>query len=225
MMNYKGMMLPDGEKHLTAWMDQDGRLRDGLPTYQLHKYEAALRHTARRRAAVDVGAHVGLWSRVMALDFKEVWAFEPTPAHIECWKENMRRHPNALLVEAALGDHHGTVSLCRRHADSCGDTGVVRPGEAANAAVDAPLFMLDAYGLPELDLLKIDNEGYEYFVIKGGLETIKRCRPTVIVEQKPGMGQRYGLRERQAVEALQELGMVVAEEISGDFILTFQENM
>ena len=35
------------------------------------------------------------------------------------------------------------------------------------------------------------------------------------------MGQRYGLRERQAVEALQELGMKVAEEISGDFILTF----
>ena len=181
MMNYKGMMLPDGEKHLTAWMDTDGRLRDGLPTYQLHKYEAALRHTVRRGRAVDVGAHVGLWTRVMALDFREVMAFEPTPAHIECWNENLRAYPNADLIEAALGDHGGKVSLCRRKADSCGDTGVAREGEAANAAVDAPLFTLDSFGLAELDLLKIDNEGYEYFVVKGGLETIARCRPTVIV--------------------------------------------
>ena len=216
MMNYKGMMLPDGEKHLTAWMDTDGRLRDGLPTYQLHKYEAALRHTVRRGAPMSEPASVcgrhgaRLPGRLRA-----------TPAHIERWNENLRAYPYADLIEAALADHGGKVSLCRRKADSFGDTGVAREGEAPNAPVDAPLFTPDPFRPAEPDLLKIDNEGYEYFVVKGGLETIARCRPTVIVEQKPGMGQRYGLRERQAVEALQELGMKVAEEISGDFILTF----
>ena len=42
MLNYKGIYLPDGEKHLPEWMDQANQWRDGKPCYQLHKYNAAL---------------------------------------------------------------------------------------------------------------------------------------------------------------------------------------
>ncbi len=222
MIDYKGIKLPDGETHLPAWMDVDEQMRGGLPTYQLTKYNRALQFAPAQRVAIDVGAHVGLWTRVMALDFERVQAFEPVPAHIECWLENMRGAPNACLHNVALGDHAGIVSLRRRTADSCGDTGVTQPGEEANAAVNVRLMTLDSYAFPIADFLKIDNEGYEYFVVRGGLETIARCRPVVIVEQKPGMGQRYGLREHQAVEELLKLGMSVADELHGDFILRFK---
>jgi FkbM family methyltransferase len=219
MTEYKGMMLPDGETHLIDWMRIDGRLREGRATYQLHKYEAALRRVpaGRRRHAVDVGAHVGLWTRVMALDFARVTAFEPMPTHLECLRANLASTPNVTVRPHALGEAPGMVRIATRTPGSSGDTGVALLAQAGG--VEVPLFRLDDLGLEDVDLLKVDNEGYEYFVVKGGQEMIRRCRPVVIVEQKPGMGQRYGLRERQAVEALEALGMRLLDSMSGDFIL------
>jgi FkbM family methyltransferase len=219
--DFRGIKLPDGEKHLLAWMAQDGQLRAGKPTYQLHKYEAALKRCAARRLAVDVGAHVGLWSRVMALDFDCLIAFEPVPRHIECWMENLKGHDNAQLRAWALGERRGYVNLNARTPGSCGDTGVARPGEGETVVAGVPMLPLDEMELQGVDLIKIDNEGFECFVVRGARQTLLRCRPVVIVEQKKGMGQRYGLRELQAVEELQELGMKLVEEISGDYILTF----
>lgn len=220
MIDYRGLKLPDGETHLIEWMDRVKQYRDGKPTYQLSKYNAALAHVRHRGVAVDVGAHVGLWSRVMALDFERVIGFEPVPAHIECWRANLAGAENATLHEIALGDRRGTASLHTRTPGSCGDTSIARDSEPANAAHDVPMAMLDDFGL-EVDFLKIDNEGYEYFVVLGGEETIRRCKPVVIVEQKPGMAQRFGLEETQAVSLLESWGARQVGCISGDYIVAW----
>lgn len=219
MIRYKGLVLPAGEGHLVDWMERAGQQVAGKPAYQLTKYQAALARlpAARRHHAVDVGAHAGLWTRVMAHDFERVTAFEPVKAHLDCLFENIADRANVQVRARALGAEPGHVRMHARTVGSTGDTGVARVGEAGGPAV--PLERLDDQGFAELDLLKIDNEGYEYFVVQGGQETIRRCRPVVIVEQKPGLGARYGLRDRQAVEALESLGMLLLEEISGDFIM------
>ena len=48
-------------------------------------------HISNWDVALDVGAHVGIWSTRLAERFKKVIAFEPVPKHIECWKQNMQR--------------------------------------------------------------------------------------------------------------------------------------
>lgn len=223
MLDYRGLKLPDGETHLVDWMNRANQLRDGKPTYQLGKYEVALAQVRHRGVAVDVGAHCALWSRVMALDFERVIAFEPVPRHIECWRANMAGAANAELHEVALGaDDAGFVSLHNRTPGSCGDTGVAHPCESAElVAEDVPLETLDSFELTSLDFLKIDCEGYEDFVLRGAEETVRRFRPVVIVEQKPGMGQRYGLGETDAVERLISWGARQMTVISGDYILAW----
>lgn len=219
MIAYKGLALPDGEGHLMDWMDRAGQEVAGKPAYQLTKYRAALAHVpaARLKHAVDVGAHAGLWTRVMAYDFATVTAFEPVQEHLECLFRNTAELSNVMVRARALGAARGHVRMHTRTPGSTGDTGVARVGEAGGPLV--PIERLDDQGFSALDLLKIDNEGYEYFVVEGGKETIRRFRPVVVVEQKPGLGARYGLRDRQAVEALEALGMRVLEELSGDFVL------
>lgn len=221
MIDYKGLKLPDGETHLIHWMEQMGQTVAGRPAYQHHKYLAALRHVpaARRRVAVDVGAHIGQWSYAMAQDFAFVHAFEPVPRYQECWHANLKGVPHVYLHECALGAAQDVVSLHCATPGSHGDTRVAQAGEAANAAVSVPMNTLDSFKLDTVDLLKVDNEGYEFFVVQGARETLLRTRPVVIVEQKPGHAARYGLRDKQAVEALQELGMVLLEALSGDYIL------
>jgi hypothetical protein len=79
---------------------------------------------------------------------------------------------------------------------------------------------LDSFNLNDVDLIKIDCEGYELFVIQGGIETIKRCRPAIIVEQKPGHGEAYGLSDTEAVSFLKDMGYKLVKEMAGDYILT-----
>lgn len=223
MLEWKGLYLPEGEKHLQEWMQKVGHMRDGKHTYQYHKYEVALQYTKQRRLAIDIGAHAGLWSRVMVLDFEKLLAFEPVPEHAECWRKNLSGVENAELRQVALGTREGVVQMHTRTKGSSGDTSVACPGQDANAATAVPLHMLDVYGLQDVDFIKIDNEGYEYYGLCGAVKTLLRCKPTVIVEQKPGMAQRFGLRETQAVEFLQELGAKLRTGIQGDYILSWDK--
>jgi hypothetical protein len=79
---------------------------------------------------------------------------------------------------------------------------------------------LDDQNIEYVDFIKLDCEGYELFAIKGGEETIKRCRPVMVVEQK-GHGMKYfGFRKEEGVELLQSWGMVpLQKHMSGDWIM------
>jgi FkbM family methyltransferase len=215
-----GWYFPDGEMHLPEWMARVNQKRDGLLQYQLAKYNAALKHVRLRRVAVDVGAHIGQWSKNMAADFEVVHAFEPVPDYAACWQANIRDTPNATLHGVALGAQAEVVCMrCGTHG-SHGDT-FVAPKDMANVAYDVPMATLDSFYLAGVDFIKVDCEGYELFVIKGGEKTIKRDRPCIIVEQKPGKAQTYGLGETDAVALLKSWGATVRAVLSGDYILSW----
>lgn len=220
MIQHQGVWLPDGEMHLVDWMTRAGEIVDGKGTYQIKKLRAALKYCRPvRRTAVDVGAHVGLWSMQMVKEFGYVHAFEPVPAHWDCLLKNLSDTKNPTANhwvrphKVALGEKERLVGI-HTAPTSSGDSWV-------DGAGDIEMKTLDSYEYNEVDFIKIDCEGYEYFVLKGAEETLKRCRPCIIVEQKPGHAQRFGLGERDAVTYLQSLGAVLREEISGDFILSF----
>jgi len=212
MQNYHGLWLPDGETHLTAWMNKVGHYIDGVPTYQYSKLAAALEHVRSWRVAVDVGAHVGTWSMHLARRFGHVHAFEPVEAHRECFRRNLAAADNVMLYAVALGAKSDRVAM-HTAPTSSGDTWVKGPGEI-------PMEPLDSFALDDVDFVKIDCEGFELFVLQGAVETIARCRPTVIVEQKPGKGPQFGLGETDAVRFLEGLGYTVRRVMSGDYILT-----
>lgn len=223
MFEQHGWWWPDGETFLPAELAKMNLPdRDGALTYQQHKYQAALAllPLTRRRTAIDVGAHVGLWSRYMSRDFVRLMAFEPLPAHADCWWKNVPDHTHAWLYPYALGSRAGL----RQMVTPPGHTGgayISTIPETGVAVVDQRL--LDAFQFVDVDLLKIDVEGYELFVIGGALDTILRCRPVIILEQSPTGGQpRYSVPLTGAVDCLlRECGMVVATQLGSDFILRF----
>lgn len=214
MKNFGGVWLPDGEQHLVEWMRRVNRVIEGRLTYQFHKLEAALEYVERWGVAVDVGAHCGLWAMHLARRFARVEAFEPVPEHRECFVANVRS-PHVRLHACALGAAAGSVRL-RQNGESTGDTCVIADGEG----IEAECRRLDDCALDALDFLKIDCEGYELEVIQGGIGTLRRCRPVVVVEQKPARLERnFGRGGTPAVDLLRELGAQVMREISGDYIM------
>lgn len=214
MIQHQGIWLPDGETHLTEWMTRNGEIVDGKGTYQIKKLRAALSYCRAFRTAVDVGAHVGMWSMQLAKRFEVVFSFEPVEAHRACFMLNLSRELAQYAVTlqpCALGDHEGSVCI-ETAPTSSGDSRVGGDG-------DIPLRTLDSFEVPDVDFIKLDCEGYELYALKGGEKTIRRDLPTIIVEQKPGRGQRFGLPERGAVEWLETLGYRCVQEMSGDFIM------
>lgn len=211
MIEHQGVFLPDGETHLTKWMTDNGEMVDGKGTYQIKKLRVALSHCTRFRTAIDVGGHVGLWAMQLAKKFQAVHAFEPVDTHRECFVRNLEGFQNATLHAAALGEHEGSVRI-ETAPTSSGDSRVGGDGEI-------PLHTLDSYNLTDVDFIKLDCEGYEYFALKGGEQTIREWLPTIIVEQKPGRGQRFGLTELQAVEWLMSIGYSCVAKMSGDFVM------
>jgi FkbM family methyltransferase len=130
---------------------------------------------------------------------------------------------NVTLHACALGEKEGWVSM-KTAPTSSGDTFVTGHSMLAEVAGagDIPMKRLDDFGFQDVDFLKVDCEGYELFVLRGAEEMLKRCRPCVIVEQKPGHAQKFGLPETAAVPYLQSLGAALLQEISGDFILAWK---
>lgn len=212
MKEWRGLWLPDGEKHLIEWMQKVNKIVDGKPTYQFHKLEAALRNVTKWRVAVDVGAHCGLWSMHLVKRFERVFAFEPVAAHRQCFEMNVPQ--GAVLAPCALGDRDDLISI-HSEPTSSGNSWVNGKGEI-------PMRRLDFYELQNVDFIKIDVEGGEELVIKGGLETIKRCRPVMIVEQKGHAASTFGLDKTGAIRLLESIGMKsLCPPISGDWIMGF----
>jgi len=212
----RGIALPTSDTHMAGWLASSPAV-EGKGTYQYRKFQAAMGRVKTFRGALDIGAHVGTWSRLLAMRFEEVHAFEPVPLHVECWKQNLDGVSNARIHPLALGSETGR---CGWHTlpHNTGETWLI-PGEAA---IVAPLDRVLPEIAPHLPIsfIKVDCEGYEPLVLQGAEATIVKWYPTIIVEQDPRYAVRFSLREEQAIVWLRSLGYQVQQQLTCDFILT-----
>jgi FkbM family methyltransferase len=215
-----GIYLPETDTHFDNMISVGKDAVAGKGTYQLKKYHAALQFVENKGFAVDVGAHVGLWSRVMSYDFIEVAAFEPLTAHRDCFNKNLINRHNVTLYPFAVSDTAHRVQIGMPE-DNTGHAHVVGKGERLSGE-QCEAIRLDSMRFDRrVDFLKIDVEGWELPVIQGAETMIRRDRPTIIIEQKPhGNAERYGWGQHDAVNLLRQWGFVQQTVIAGDHILT-----
>lgn len=220
MIEVGGVWLPQGETHLADLMRKIGRTVDGKLTYQYNKLEQALKWVKDFRVAVDVGAHVGLWSMHLAKRFSMVHSYEPVAAHRECFLRNCADvSENIHLHACALGDKEGSVRI-HTAPTSSGDSWVAGEG-------DIPLRLLDAnlekHKVAHVDFIKIDCEGYELFVLRGAERTLRRDKPCIIVEQKRNHGSRFQIGDTDALTYLKSLGARLRWDYSGDYVFSWDK--
>lgn len=221
-----GINLPASDTHFRDMINK-GKLFVGKGTYQMNKLEAGLELTKSRRVALDIGAHVGLWTRVLAHYFDRVHAFEPLRAHADCLVLNTLGLHNVVLHDGiALGQGgsvDGSVPMLSVP-DNTGNARVVSRNETIADATMVPVHPLTAFfpdDVDDVDFIKIDVEGYEMAVVLGGEQVIRRCKPAMVVEQKPGNAERYGWRTGEVLDVLKAWGARVAWTRSGDHGLTW----
>jgi FkbM family methyltransferase len=209
---------PDKETHMPAWManPKNRMIINGRPAYQGKKQQALIGMCKRFRTAVDIGAHIGTWTYNLAPLFETVRAFEPMAEHRDCLAMNIEA-PNVIIYPLALGPERGSVRM-QTSGISTGDTWVDPSGPG-----DIDMHPLDAFEWKDIDLIKVDAEGYEEHILRGARQTIIASRPVICVEQKRDWPKRYGLQPQGAVTFLQSLGYVLAREMGGDYLMTMPD--
>lgn len=140
----------------------------------------------QKRTALDIGAHIGLWSRNLAPRFKSVVAFEPMKENADCFKQNCADLKNVWLYEVAVGDRRAAVQLELPKLGA--NSGMHRISQVDAEGVQ--MITVDEIAVKDVDLIKIDVEGYEGRVIRGAIETIQRDRPVIAYEDN-GLGEKY----------------------------------
>ncbi|MBR0672349.1 FkbM family methyltransferase [Neoroseomonas soli] len=139
----------------------------------------------RDRVSLDIGANRGVWSEVMRRHSAAVHAFEPNP---KMFRELARAAgPGVTVHRIALSDRSGTAELLvprgtRGYSNQGASLSAGKIGAAEHRAVTVEARRLDDLDLGEIGFIKIDVEGHELAVIEGARETLRRCRPNLIVE-------------------------------------------
>lgn len=189
--------VPDADRYTVRKMFGGACIQGG-------HLDKAMEYVKQRRVAVDGGAHIGTWTRKMSKWFERVISFEPSPESFECLKFNVHDRPNVELRHQALGKEPGRVGMTLKGHDKAIASGntmamFVTEGDEVERVT------LDSLSLDVLDFLKLDVEGSEVDAMMGAKETLLRCKPVVLFEDKEHWS-RYGYGSKAPQELLSMLG-------------------
>lgn len=213
MNEFLGWWFPEGETHFQQMLNKSVS-KGGPARYQYQVRDRSLAHCSDRRNAIDIGANVGLWSRDLTTSFDHVIAFEPVDIFRDCLRKNVQM-PNFIVYSTALGNETTTANMNV----TLGNMGHTHIDPNSIGKGTTEIRTLDSYNFANIDYIKMDCEGFEYRVIQGARETILKCRPIIVVEQKPhdAYSDQYG--QHAAVELLKSWGMIVLETVKDDWIM------
>ena len=216
MHEHYGWYFPNFETHFPKMLKKsvDKGLR---PEYQIAVRNRSIGLCSKRGTALDIGANVGLWSRDLVDNFAKVVAFEPVAVFRECLEKNVSG-PNFFISPLALGDHDTQATMIITE----GNSGHSHLDPDTLGTGDVQVVKLDNLNMEDVDYIKIDCEGYEYRVLQGAEQTVKRCRPIMVIEQKPhdAYSKEYG--QFAAIALLESWGMIKLDQIRDDWIMGWE---
>lgn len=144
--------------------------------------------------ALDVGANLGWYSVLLnrlSAPGARIFAFEPDPRTFALLRANLAAN-QATRVSAfdiALGDVAGSAQL-RRYKDSNNGRHSLIPGDdiagTVTVALDTLAHFWESRELADAPIafMKVDVEGFEYFVLKGAGSLLRRCA-SILLEYSP----------------------------------------
>ena len=136
--------------------------------------------------AIDIGANVGVWSYWLSKYAKQVESFEPNPKVFNALKNIKIKNVNSYNI--ALSNKTGSVDLLipkgsKGFSNQGASLSSIKvQGEHKSISIEAK--RLDEYNFLDVDFIKIDVEGHEHEVIEGARETIKKFKPTMVIEME-----------------------------------------
>ena len=138
------------------------------------------------QTCLDIGANIGAISLALAKQVGHqgrVYAFEPSPRIFPYLKKNSLKHPQIKSLETALSSKKGTTVFYQapEHKFGMGTLSALEGWVPTEVKIDTLDGFCQAAGMGRVDFIKIDTEGHEVDVFRGGRETLSKNHQVIIV--------------------------------------------
>jgi FkbM family methyltransferase len=191
---------PKARESFERYCFQDPEVVDELQSF--------ISFSRERKLLLDIGAEYGLFAIVFtARPGSFAHAFEPSSVCLQVLREHVQSNrPEQIKVhEGAVGESDGVLEMVEdgvmlRAATPADDTTSIR--RLTVRSIDS---LVEKDGL-RADAIKIDVEGFEMAVIRGGRAYLKQSRPILFLEVHPPFLDRSGATVASLFEELKSLG-------------------
>lgn len=162
----------DGHSYSVA--SDDLYLKDMSEDFEPHMVELFKKLIDPNDIIADVGANIGLTSMLFSKLGKRVISFEPSPGTYKILTENIKNNNihNVVPVNIGVGDENkaSTITFASNNRSGGFVSEQTRPREGHTTENIVIKKLDDLWGEYEerLDFVKIDVEGFEGHVIRGG---------------------------------------------------------
>lgn len=168
----------------------------------------------------DVGANIGVYTLMFAHlvgPTGKVYAFEPSPPTFERLQKTIAKNdlPHVIAEGLGLGREKSRLALNVTSDLGFSSFGIPVEGAAISKQHNVSVITLDSYcsekGIVNIDLLKMDIEGYELHVLGGAREMLeRRCIREMIIEYNRQAQLNNGFRVSELVDTIRSHGFDVA---------------
>jgi len=185
-----GFWVPSNDTHIEDW-------KAGKPFTQnkclLKFVKYCTEQNKKFKTVLDIGAWCGTWAKALEPFSQNIVAFEPDPVHFDCLQKNCTI--NCSPRNEAVGSEEKFISLT---ADD------FTQAKRVDSAGKIKMVTVDSLDIPDVDLIKIDVEGYEMEVIKGATKTLARTNFLMI--ELNNNTKKYGSSNIEIEKKLQNMG-------------------
>ena len=161
---------------------------------------------------LDIGANIGLMSVIASKAVGEkgiVYAVEANPGTVPILQTNIELNncKNIELLPVALSDVQGMALLFENWEVNRGGASLISQGDNQEG-VEVKMERLDDLfnEITPIDLVKIDVEGFEPQVIRGGMTWFKKQLPVFIIEVSEKREKEIGPSPKEIMELVQGIG-------------------
>ena len=164
---------------------------------------------------LDIGAQSGLYSLYAKyLPMSSFYSFEPFKPTFELLNENISLNNITNIKTFNIGlsnkKEQTTLNTCLSH------NGLHTIGETPKRFNDICKIEIEVDTIDNLfyekdicvDFIKIDTEGYEFFILKGGEKTVKRYKPFIQLEWNKTNMLQCNVKLQEFSNYLNELGYI-----------------
>jgi FkbM family methyltransferase len=198
--------------------------------YEPNEFRLVKTLAAKSKNFIEVGSYTGIFSLFVAKSNPDIQVscIEPHPNNFARIEQNIKLNSlsNITPRRVAAGDEDSSISMSIPKIERLSTVGSVNHEfsqafhKAEHIEVEVKQETLDSIladkRLDSCDLLKIDVEYYELNVLKGSVETLRKCKPLLMVEiilserlfyYRPAMKGKVNERHAEDVEEfLKSLG-------------------
>lgn len=158
--------------------------------------------------ALDIGAHIGYFTLLMAQRCKFVYAFEAEPYNYMVLRRNLltnKLYQKVTVFNAAVTNQKGSIPFFL-----CYENSGMHRVYPSKWCMEKPMTIesvrLDDFTDTKFDFIKMDIEGSELGALKGMQNLLTNSKPIMIMEFHPPSIEEYGASPEEEYHFLKTLG-------------------